>query len=87
VADHKVDLIKIKRKPALASQQYKINKVIVYPNYSINSDKISTTSDSIVQYKDFTIIDPDNLFKPRVFDRTLYFAKEIYTTVQIIIYL
>jgi hypothetical protein len=27
-----------------------------------------------VQYKDFTIIDPDNLFKPR-FDRTLYFAK------------
>jgi outer membrane protein insertion porin family len=77
VADHKVDLIvKIKEEtPALASQQYKINKVIVYPNYAINSDKLTTTSDSIVQYKDFTIIDPDNLFKPRVFDRTLYFAK------------
>lgn len=77
VADHQVDLIvKVKDEtPALASQQYKINKVIVYPNYSINSDKQSTTSDSIVKYKDFTIIDPDNLFKPRVFDRTLYFKK------------
>lgn len=77
VADHQVDLIvKIKDKmPALASQQYYINKVIVYPNYAINSDKLSTKSDSIVQYNDFTIIDPDNLFKPRVFDRTLYFAK------------
>jgi len=77
VADHKVDLIvRIKDEtPALAKQQYKINKVIVYPNYAINSDKISTASDSIVQYKDFTIIDPENLFKPRVFDRTLYFKK------------
>ena len=78
VADHKVDLIvKIKDEtPQLAEEQYKINKVIVYPNYAINSDKKSTTSDSIVKYKDFTIIDPDNLFKPRIFDRTLYFKKD-----------
>lgn len=78
VADHQVDLIvKVKEEtPALASQQYKINKVIVYPNYAINSDKQSTTTDSIVKYKDFTIIDPENLFKPRIFDRTLYFKKE-----------
>jgi outer membrane protein assembly factor BamA len=77
VADHKVDLIvKIKDEtPKLAEEQYKINKVIVYPNYAINSDQLTTTSDSIVQYKDFTIIDPDNLFKPRIFDRTLYFKK------------
>jgi outer membrane protein assembly factor BamA len=77
VGDHQVDLIvKIKDEtPALAQQQYKINKVIVYPNYAINSDKQSTKSDSIVQYKDFTIIDPENLFKPRIFDRTLYFKK------------
>ncbi|MBX9886816.1 MAG: BamA/TamA family outer membrane protein [Flavobacteriaceae bacterium] len=77
VADHKVDLIvKIKEEtPVLAEHQYKINKVIVYPNYAINSDKLSTTTDSIVQYKDFTIIDPENLFKPRVFDRSLYFKK------------
>ena len=78
VADHKVDLIvRIKDEtPQLAEEQYKINKVIVYPNYAINSDKKSTTSDSIVKYKDFTIIDPDNLFKPRIFDRTLYFKKD-----------
>lgn len=77
VKDHQVDLIvKIKDEtPTLAKQQYKINKVIVYPNYAINSDKQSTTTNTIVRYKDFTIVDPDNLFKPRVFDRTLYFKK------------
>jgi hypothetical protein len=58
VADHKVDLIvKIKGNSGSSVAAIQINKVIVYPNYSINSDKISTTSDSIVQYKDFTIID------------------------------
>ena len=31
---------------------------------------------SIKKYNDFTIIDPENLFKPRIFDRALYFKKE-----------
>lgn len=77
VADHNVDLfVKVKEEtPENAKQQFKINKVIVYPNYSINSDTASKTSDSIVKYKDFTIIDPEHLFKSTVFDRTLYFKK------------
>ena len=80
VADHQVDLIvKVKTDaPRLSKEQYKINKVMVYPNYSINTDNASSSVDSIVHYKDFTIIDNEHLFKPTIFDRTLYFKKGDY---------
>ncbi|MFE3870564.1 BamA/TamA family outer membrane protein [Flavobacterium sp. ZS1P70] len=78
VADHQVDLIvKVKDEtPKLAEIPFKINKIIVYPNYTIGSDSIRPDYNAIKKYNDFTIIDPENLFKPRVFDRTLYFKKE-----------
>ncbi|RTY99726.1 hypothetical protein EKM02_09360 [Flavobacterium sp. RSP49] len=78
VADHQVDLIvKIKEEtPKLAETPYKINKIIVYPNYSISSDSLKISIDTITKYNDLTIIDPENLFKPRIFDRALYFKKE-----------
>ena len=77
VADHQVDLIvKIKEEaPKLAETPYKINKIIVYPNYSISSDSLKISIDTITKYNDLTIIDPENLFKPRIFDRALYFKK------------
>jgi len=77
VADHQVDLIvKVKDEaPKLAETPYKINKIIVYPNYSIGSDSVKTNMDSIKKYNDLTIIDKENLFKPRIFDRALYFKK------------
>lgn len=78
VADHQVDLIvKVKEEtPALAQTQYRINDIIVYPNYSINSDSLVTSSASVVEHNGMTIIDRENMFKPRIFDRTLYFKKE-----------
>nr|WP_314897987.1 BamA/TamA family outer membrane protein [uncultured Flavobacterium sp.] len=78
VVDHQVDLIlKVKDEtPKLAETPFKINKIIVYPNYSIGSDSLKTDFNSIKKYNDFTIIDPENLFKPRIFDRALYFKKE-----------
>lgn len=77
VADHQVDLIvKVKDEaPKRAETPYKINKIIVYPNYSIGSDSVKNNMDSIKKYNDLTIIDPENLFKPRIFDRALYFKK------------
>lgn len=77
VADHQVDLIvKVKDEaPKLAETPYKINKIIVYPNYYIGSDSVKTNVDSIKKYNDLTIIDKENLFKPRIFDRALYFKK------------
>ena len=77
VADHQVDLIvKLKSEtPELSKTQYRINDIIVYPNYSIGSDSLIANREATHQYKDFTIVDPENLFKPRIFDRTLYFNK------------
>ena len=78
VADHKVDLIvKIKNEtPDLAKNQYKINKIVVYPNFKLSKDSAAVVDEEKLEYNDFTIIDKENLFKPRIFDRTLYFAKD-----------
>ncbi|MEZ7504843.1 BamA/TamA family outer membrane protein [Flavobacterium sp. Arc2] len=78
VADHQVDLIvKVKDKtPEQSQTQYRINDIIVYPNYSINMDSTVTASASALKHNDMTIIDDENLFKPRIFDRTLYFKKD-----------
>jgi len=75
--DHTVDLTVVVKDetPDNARDVYKINDIVIYPNYSITADNKITTSDSITKYKDFTIIDPENTFNPRIYDRTLYFKK------------
>ena len=77
VADHQVDLIlKVKEQtPKLAKTPYKINKIIVYPNFALGNDSLKADSSAITKYNDFTIIDSENLFKPRIFDRALLFKK------------
>ena len=68
--------LKIKEEtPEKATTPYKINKIVVYPNFSISKDSVVYKKEDIVQYKDFTIIDSAHTFNPRVFDRTLYFKK------------
>ncbi|WP_163410573.1 translocation and assembly module lipoprotein TamL [Flavobacterium ajazii] len=61
--------------PPKALTSYKIDKIFVYPNFSISKDSVKYKPEDIVQYKDFTIIDTADTFKPRVFDRTIYFKK------------
>lgn len=75
--DHEVNLkLKIKDEtPDKATIAYKINKIFVYPNFSISKDSVTYKEEDIVQYKDFTIIDSADTFNPRVFDRALYFKK------------
>lgn len=76
VGKFEVDLmVKIKEETTeRAKNQFRINKIIVYPNYSIN-DSIESKEGDIVQHNDFTIIDKETIFDPRIFDRTLYFKK------------
>jgi outer membrane protein assembly factor BamA len=76
VGTHEVDLlVKVKEDmPATAREIYRINKIMVYPNYRITNNAIET-NDTIEKYRDFTIVDPKNTFNPRIFDRTLYFHK------------
>lgn len=75
--DYEVNIrLKIKDEtPEKAKIAYKIDKIIVYPNFSISKDSVKYKKEDIVQYKDFTIIDTANTFNPRVFDRTIYFKK------------
>lgn len=75
--DHEVTIkLKIKDEtPEKATIAYKINKIVVYPNFSISKDSVTYKEEDIVQYKDFTIIDSADTFNPRVFDRALYFKK------------
>jgi len=77
VGKHEVDLlVKVKTDaPDDAREVYKINDIIIYPNYSIRRKSYKVT-DTIQKYNDFTIVDPKNTFNPRIFDRTLYFKKD-----------
>lgn len=84
VGDHQVDLIvKVKDEtPERAKRVYTIDEIYVYPNYSLNNnrDTARVVADSVKHYKDFTIIDPENTFRPIIFDRTLFFHKgDIYS--------
>lgn len=82
--NHKVELnVKLKdNTPALATQQFSIDKVVVFPNYNIQDVKagkysIPMDKDSLSKYAfdDIYVIDPQHKFKPKIFDRALYFKK------------
>ncbi|MCD9854427.1 BamA/TamA family outer membrane protein [Epilithonimonas sp. JDS] len=80
--NHKVELnVKLKEQtPDLAKQQFSIDKVVVFPNYNIRDVKdgkysIPMSADSLAKYahEDIYVIDPEHKFKPKIFDRALYF--------------
>ncbi len=77
VGNHEVDLfIDIKNTtPEKAKQAFKINSVYVYPTFKIDNDTLSKSSNTSTKYENFTIIDDEKLFKPIVFENTLYFKK------------
>jgi outer membrane protein insertion porin family len=74
VGKYEVDLIvKVKGEaPVVAKTPFKINKITIYPNYALNQDSLTKAE----KYKDLIIIGNDGLFRPRIWDRTLYFQKE-----------
>lgn len=73
VGKHEVDLIvRVKNDtPEQARKAYRINKINIYPNYTIDND----TTAKGEQYKDYTIIGNNGLFRPIIYDRTLLFKK------------
>ncbi|GEJ45292.1 membrane protein [Chryseobacterium sp. ON_d1] len=82
--NHKVELnVKLKdNTPDLATQQFSIDKVIVFPNYNIQDVKdgkysIPMNKDSLSKYAfdDIYVIDPQHKFQPKIFDRALYFKQ------------
>ncbi len=77
VGSREVDLlVKVKSEtPDRAKLVYTINDIFIYPNFSVRRDTIGIDSTHVTYYNDFVIIDKKNLFKPRIFDRTMYFKK------------
>lgn len=75
--NHMVDLVvKVKEDtPENARQVYKINDIVIYQNYSIDADTKYKSKDSVMVYKDLTIIDTARTFKPKIYDRALQFHK------------
>ncbi|WP_211073325.1 hypothetical protein, partial [Pantoea sp. Cy-640] len=82
--NHKVELNVnfIDNSPNLSTQQFSIDKVVVFPNYNIQDVKdgkysIPMDKDSLSKYAfdDIYVIDPQHKFKPKIFDRALYFKK------------
>ncbi|WP_223606435.1 BamA/TamA family outer membrane protein [Chryseobacterium sp. OSA05B] len=82
--NHKVELnVKLKEDtPDLSTEQFSIDKVIVFPNYNIQDVKrgkysVPMNADSLSKYAydDIYVIDPQHKFKPKIFDRALYFKK------------
>lgn len=78
----KVELfVKLKKNtPEISKDQFTIDKTIVFADYNIADLKLGKygipyKTDSVKVYNDLYIIDPENKFKPKIFDRTLYFNK------------
>lgn len=70
--------------PKLATEQFTIDKIIIFPNFTLkgSSDRkelyeVPSRADSLPAYvyKDMYIIDPEKKFKPKIFDRVMYFEK------------
>ncbi len=74
VGDHQVDMTLIIKKstPQEAFKIYRIKDVVVFANYNVHVDT-SVDVSSLPKYDGYTIIDPDNMFKPKIFPRTLVF--------------
>jgi len=74
VGNHQVDMNLIIKKstPQQAFKIYRIKDVVVFANYNVHVDT-SVNVSGLPKYDGYTIIDPDNMFKPKIFPRTLVF--------------
>lgn len=64
--------------PDAALKPYTIKDIKIYPNYSLRRDSTLRKLKPL-EYHDFNIYDDRNTFKPRLFDRLVFFQKgEVY---------
>lgn len=79
IGNHKVNLfVRVKPStPGRAKRIYRINNTYIFPDYSISEDTINIGLAE--KYGDFYIIDPENKWKPKTFERFIFFQPgEIY---------
>lgn len=74
-----LDLVVKDITPERAKQQYSIDNIYIYPDYTISGDTIPIDSPIGEEFGDFRIFDPENKFKPELFERLLLFSSgELY---------
>ncbi|WP_343704742.1 BamA/TamA family outer membrane protein [Chitinophaga sp.] len=61
--------------PATAIRQYWMKEVELYTNYNLAEDTLQRNTPG-TKYQNFTIIDPDSLYKPIVFDRSVFLQRD-----------
>lgn len=77
-----LDLVLKDITPSRAKEQYRINRIYIYPDHSLTGDTIPVTSPIGENFENLTIFDPDNKFKPSLFKRALRFEEgELYNRV------
>ena len=76
VGNYQVDVyLKLKDEtPMAALKPYYIRNINIYPNYTLDRDSVIRIGEP-VQFKDFSIYDPYNTYKPRLFERLIFFEK------------
>ena len=76
IGDHKVNLfVKVKPNiPPEAKQLYKINDVLILPNYRLNAPSSDTLKKDAVFYKGYYVVDKRERFKPRLFSQAMQFS-------------
>ena len=68
-----LDLVLKDVTPQRAKEQYTINNIYIYPDYTISGDTIPIDSPIGEQHGELRIFDPENKFKPQLFERSLLF--------------
>jgi outer membrane protein insertion porin family len=59
--------------PTVAREQYKINNVFIYSDYSLNTAIVDTNKSNAKNYQGYYILDKDNKYKPWLFAHTMQF--------------
>ncbi|MBK7305806.1 MAG: BamA/TamA family outer membrane protein [Chitinophagaceae bacterium] len=73
IGNRQIDLyLNVKKTtPETARHPYRINKIVVYPNYSLVSTQLDTNILGAIKYDGLHIKDSAKKFKPRLFARTI----------------
>lgn len=64
-----------KTTPPVALRQFYMKSVTLYTNYDLAQDSVQRGRQG-TRYQNFTIIDPDSLYKPIVFDRSVFLQND-----------
>lgn len=65
--------------PQMSKEQYRINEIYIYPDYSLNTAQVDTNRSHREYYGGFWVVDREKKFKPSMFTRVMDFRHgEVY---------